>query len=154
MANKTKDSNCEGLSNYFMSLPKEDQPYYRKKITLKNGDRLPDPYLLTNWSNDVEQMPDIMWYDVETYLLDTPSQFTEDSLKAKKSLEAHIYFVKGHVHDCYIHTISQESEFCCLKSTVMGSQTQGQVNESHDYWVYVNKPHGCILTANCSCKAG
>ena len=40
----------------------------------------------------------ISWKDVTTYLIDTPSKFTNESLKAYKSLEAYDYFVCGHVH--------------------------------------------------------
>ena len=62
---------------------------------------LPDPYSLCDWSNDIGKLPEISWRDVTEYLIDTPSVYTKEALKAYKSLEAYDYFVCGHVQDCF-----------------------------------------------------
>ena len=56
---------------------------------LTSGEQLTDPYLLKDkWSDDIASLPEITWRDVTKYLLDTPSTYTKDLIKAYKSLEA------------------------------------------------------------------
>ncbi|CAC5403623.1 unnamed protein product [Mytilus coruscus] len=51
---------------------------------------LPDPYVLTEkWSTDPNTWPDLTFGDIYLYLIDTPSIFTKESMKAYKSLEAY-----------------------------------------------------------------
>ena len=66
---------------------------------MESGDsnNLPSPEDLGDWSNDITLLPSITWRDVTTYLLDTPSIYTKDSLKSYKSLEAYDYFACGRV---------------------------------------------------------
>ena len=40
-------------SNYFKSLGNADKAAYKAKLTLSNGETLPDPYALENWVNDI-----------------------------------------------------------------------------------------------------
>ena len=78
----------------------------------------PSPHELNDWHEDVAFLPDITWRDVETYLIDTPSEYTKESMRAYKSLDAYDYFVCGHVQSCYYNEISTECEFCYIKSKV------------------------------------
>ena len=82
--------------------------------------RLPNPFTLesADWSVNIAHLPEISWRDVTEYLLDTPSSFTKESMIAYKSLEAFDYFVYGHVQDCFYNRISDDSEFCFIKSEV------------------------------------
>lgn len=106
-------------SDYFKSLSKEDKQAYKEKLQLKNGTNLPDPFGIerSNWRDDVSLLPDVGWGDIHTYLVDTPSPFTNESLKAYKSLEAYNYFICGHVQDVYYCGI-EGFDFCFLKSKV------------------------------------
>ena len=62
---------------------------YIKKLTLTDGKVLPDPYVLEkDWEGDVKLLPDLEWPEMYHYLINTPSEFTKESLKAHKSLEA------------------------------------------------------------------
>ena len=105
-------------SEYAQGLNAENKAQYFKKLTLPSEEVLPDPYLLCNWSNDISKVPEISWRDVREYLIDTPSVYTKEALKAYKSLEAYDYFVCGHVQSCFYHEISKDNRFCFIKSEV------------------------------------
>ena len=79
-------------SEYFNGLTPNDKAHYTKKLTLNNDEILPDPYSIKEgWSDDVGLLlPDVAYPDIYTYLIETPSEFTKDKLKAYKSLEATI----------------------------------------------------------------
>lgn len=145
----------EVKSKYFVGLTEQkDRDLYEKKLTLKNGTLLSDPYGLQNneWSDDVKKLPDVTYFDIVNYLIDTPSEFTKDKLKAYKSLEAYNFFVSGHVQEVYIHEI-KETDFSHVKSSVLPSQRQGQKQTLYDVWVTLHKS-GWVLCANCTCMAG
>ena len=106
-------------SEYSAALSKEDFARYQEKLTITSGEQLTDSYLLKDkLSDDIASLPEITWRGVTEYLLDTPSTYTKESIKACKSLEAYDYFVCGHVQNCYYHEISSESKFCFIKSHV------------------------------------
>ena len=106
-------------SQYYAALSKEDQKRYKSKLTLSDGHALPDPYTLQEgWKNEVTLMPDTTWPDVYNYLINTPSSFSGESLKAYKSLEAYNFFICGHVQDVYYHEIDKSNTFCFIKSEV------------------------------------
>lgn len=78
-------------SSFFRALNNEkDRESYLKKLTLQNGKLLQDPFNIDakEWSTDVKKLPDITYPDIWNYLIETPSEFTKDKLKAFKSLEA------------------------------------------------------------------
>lgn len=141
-------------SEYFKSLDTENQIQYQKKLKLSDGTQLPDPLSLNDWKSDVRLLPDIGWGDLNNYLINTPSVFTQQSLKAYKSLEAYNFFVCGHVQDVYYNNISDDSKFCFLKSEVLPSQRQGLKQTLYKAWVAIEKKEGWVLTANCTCMAG
>ena len=109
-------------SKYFIELQKEDQLKHKRKLTLTNVQLLPDPYgIAENWKNDEKVMSDVSWgdmYDMYNYLVNSPSEYTHDNLKAYKSLEAFNFFVCNHVQDIYYNDITKESEFCSIKTKV------------------------------------
>ena len=108
--------------SYLDSLDEKDQANYKCKLTLTDGSVLPDPYSLDEgWQDDVGLLPDVDWPDIYNYVINTPSNFTKESLKAYKSLEAYNFFICGHVNDVYYHPINNTSDFCCIKSQVCKS---------------------------------
>nr|XP_047129777.1 uncharacterized protein LOC124809815 [Hydra vulgaris] len=143
------------MSEYFKSLKLEEAIDYTKKLTLKNGEVLSDPFIIEpkEWSNDLNHLPNITWQDVTQYLIDTPSIYTKESIRAYKSLEAFDYFTCGHVQECFYNKISNRSKFCFIKSKVLPSQRQNNKN-MYNVWTCLEKELGWVLTANCSCMAG
>ena len=73
---------------------------YKRKPTLTNRQLLPDLYgTVENWKSDVKLMPDVSWGDIYNYLVNSPSDYSQDNLKPYKSLEAFNFFVYKHVQD-------------------------------------------------------
>lgn len=106
------------MSNCFNNLNDDDRKAYLKKLTLENNERLPDPYEIETWVEDINKFPIITWRDVTEYLIDSPSIYTKETMKAYKSLEAYDYFVCGHVQDCFFHDIGNGNQFCFIKAKV------------------------------------
>lgn len=152
----TSNSDTWQASKYLSALENIDKQKYKGKLTLKNGTILPDPYALvdSSWKDDMKLLPNIQWGDLYMYLINTPSEYTHESFKAFKSMEAYNFFVCGHVQDVFIHNVTENSEFCFLKSKVLPSQRQGQKTKLYDVWVCLHKVKGHVLTGNCTCMAG
>lgn len=140
------------VSRYALSLTPQDREQYRSKIVLANGDCLPDPELLTEWVDNVIKWPDIHWPAIYCYLVDKPSVYTREKLRAYKSLDAYNYVVCGHVQTVLYSDIGDD--FCVLKAEVLPSQRQGKNTSMYQAWVVINKREGYIHNANCTCMAG
>ena len=98
---------------YFDGLSVED---YRNKLTLTYGNVRPDQLVLKEgWRNDVSFLPDVVWPDIYNYLVNTTGEFTKESRKVYKSLEAYNFFHSGHFQDVFCYPI-ENTEFCFLKS--------------------------------------
>ena len=75
-----KSDTCRSFS-YFNELQKEGKAKYKCKLTLTHGQLLPDPYgTVENWKSDAK--PDVSWGDMYNYLVNSPSEYTHDNLKA------------------------------------------------------------------------
>ena len=142
--------NC--LSTYVNGLSTNDREFYFKKLTLTNGNRLPDPCSISEWVEDVSKWPQIQWPDIYTYLIEKPSVYTREKLRAYKSLDAYEYVICGHVQNLKYHQIDQE--FCVLKTEILPSQRQGHKTTMYEAWVIINQEENYVLTANCTCMAG
>ena len=140
-------------SDYFKNLTNENQERYIKKLTLGNGTLLPDPCTVpvTEWKCDETLLLDISHPDITFYLVETPSEFTRDKVRAYKSLEAYNFYLSGHVQDFFLHKF-EKSDYLFIKSEVLPSQHQGQTENLYKAWIALHKAG--ILTANCTCKAG
>ena len=88
------------------------------KLTLSTGEQLPDPFILhLNWSDDF-LLPDITYPDIYYYLIEYPSQFSKESLKAYKSLESYNFFVSWHVQSFYYYEVEKKNKFCFIKTDI------------------------------------
>ena len=53
-------------SEYYLNLEREDKKRYREKLTLSNGERLPDPSVLdVEWKGEVQHLPELL----QTFLI-------------------------------------------------------------------------------------
>ena len=105
-------------SEYYLNLESEDKKRYKEKLTLSNGELSTDPSVLdVGWKGEVPRLPDLCFADIFNYLINTPSDYTKENLKAYKSLEAYNFFVCGHVHDV-LYPVTSDSQFCFIKTKV------------------------------------
>ena len=73
------------FSSYFNELQKEDKGKYKRKLTLTNGQLLPDLYgIVVYMKSDVKLMPDVSWGDMYNHLVNSPNEYTFDNVKAWK----------------------------------------------------------------------
>ena len=79
--------------SYFESLTNTDKVDYKRKLTLWIGELLSDPFTIKNWKCDEFLLPDISWLNIYNYLIEYPSIFGKETLKAYKSLETYNFFL-------------------------------------------------------------
>ena len=84
-------------------------------------------------------------------IVETPGQYTHQSMKAYKSLCAYEYVISGHIQPVLFHPITEESEICFLKTKVIPSQRVRDTD--HQLWACISKD-GSVYCAHCMCMAG
>ena len=72
-------------SSYFNELQKKDKAKYKRKLTLTNGQLLPDLYgIAENMKSDMKLMPNACWGDMYNYLVNPPNEYSYGNVKAWK----------------------------------------------------------------------
>ncbi|KAM9365153.1 uncharacterized protein KZ484_011342 isoform 1-T1 [Pholidichthys leucotaenia] len=89
--------------------------------------------------------------DIYNYLVNTPSRYTGESLKAYKSLDAYSYFVAGLVRNVLISPVITSTVHYVVKAQVHHSQKMS--DPPLKPWVIMNQD-GVILSSHCTCMAG
>ena len=89
------DSKEKTYSTYYQELDDEAKVRYRKKLAMLS--HVDDPYIIARQSavTDWQQWPEVKYPDIFNYLVTTPSLYTQDQLKAYKSLDAYNFLVNG-----------------------------------------------------------
>ena len=107
-------------TTYSSNLNSDDRKKYEEKLMTADGTVLPDLYtLVENWKDIVKLLPGIMWANIYNYLINTPSLYTNENLKAYKLLETYNFFASGHVDHFAHHEINNLSELCFIKTKVI-----------------------------------
>ncbi|ELU10245.1 hypothetical protein CAPTEDRAFT_185960, partial [Capitella teleta] len=142
------------VSQYVGTVPDKDRLLYLEKLVLTSGEEIPDPYSIgeADWIVDIREWPIISWPDIHGYLIDTPSLYTKEKLRAYKSLDAVNYVLCGHVQEIKYHGISPESDFCLLRSLVLPSQRQGSSSTLYDTWLEMAARTG-LITEEVACTS-
>ena len=144
-------SDCKARPVQLESLSGEAWARYQQKL-MQSGYNVPDPFSLSDWTDSVHSWPQVEYGDIYNYLINSPGIFTQDTMKAFKSLDAYSMYHAGHVQAVLYHEIHKDSPVCALKSKVIPSM---RVTEApHEAWVLVNKTSGEVSTAHCTCMAG
>ena len=100
----------KGQSAYAKSLSVGDRQNYYDKLKYQ-AKQLPDPLTLDDWHQDMTLLPNVTWWDITNYLINTPSPFTKEAIRNYKSTEAYSYFIAGHVQDVFMSTFVDEFAF-------------------------------------------
>ena len=80
------------------------------------GELLSDSFTIKNWRCDESLPPDIYWPDIYNYLIEYPSVFSKEGLKAYKSL----FFISGQEQEVYYQDFSPTNQtFCFIKSELL-----------------------------------
>ena len=138
-------------SEYQSMLDYEAKKRYKEKLTLKSK-RIPDPYTMPQeeWVDNVTKWPTVLYGDVYNYLIESKGQYTQQLLRAFKSLEAFNYFLSGHVRTVFCH--KPTSHHCILMAEVNPSQKSP--SDTHKAWVIIQKQAVQVMTGHCTWKAG
>ena len=96
----------EGLQSEYSSLYEQldssGKTRYKEKLHILQ--LRSDPYLLdkNSWLAERSLWPPVEFPDVFVYLINSPSPYTKEALKAHKSIDAWSYFVAGFVNELKI----------------------------------------------------
>ena len=137
-------------SAYYYDLDEQAKSRYREKLA-KVGN-MTDPYLPSTASSiDWQDWPDVQYPDVYNYLVETPSLYTRQQLKAYKSLEAYMQFVDGWVGNFTVRSIPCAQHTCVVNARVRHSQ---RISATAVHAWVAAKQGGVVLCAHCTCMAG
>ena len=111
-------SECEGESSYYNQLDQEGKARYKQKLDLVELNK--DPYLVCpgSWSTDRALWPSVEFPDICVYLINLPSPYTKEVLKAYKSSEAWAYFAAGFVENVLVTRVKENSLLMTAKVSV------------------------------------
>ena len=72
----SENSDTWRSSSYFNELQKKDKAKYKCKLTLTNGQLLPDLYgIVKNMKSNVKLMSDVSWGDMFNYIVNSRSEY-------------------------------------------------------------------------------
>ena len=153
-------------SAYYRELPEDAKKRYDEKLD-KLGTNVDDPYATMPsggqpgasdlWMmNSGELWPKVEYPDIYNYLVNTPSPYTKEQLKAYKSMEGYKYFVDGWVGRVIVYQIPADgteraTQVALLSACVRHSQRLS--GSPLKPWVAAEMV-GTVVCAHCTCMAG
>ena len=139
------------FSQYFQELDDAAKKRYVQKIN-SISEKLDDPYTFSAPHLITPQtLPDIQYPDIYNYLIESPSVYTKDDLKAYKSLDAYKYLLTGWVGEVSVHCIENSNRVVVVHAKVRHSQAVKAKLQLH--WVAAKKD-GTVVASHCTCMAG
>ena len=122
------DNNAVSIDNSVLDhLSVEQKNRYEAKLqALGTCDPYTAPIELFEPLKDATSLPDFCFGDLYVYLVETPSPYTQEKMKAFKSTESYLYARAGHVNQALIWEVKDKKMFtvkakvgACLYSFVV-----------------------------------
>lgn len=142
------------FSQYYAQLESHAKQRYKEKLD-GIGRQVDDPYTFGTGLKitEAQSLPDIEYPDIYNFLINTPSPYTKEELKAYKSLEGYKYLLAGWVGDVSIHAVTgcDNEDKMILMAKVRHSQSVSASPLCP--WIAAERC-GIILCCHCTCMAG
>jgi hypothetical protein len=119
-----------------------------EKLTTPLGVRLPDPAMLTGWSDNLSKSPQFTEKELYNYLvLSKHRTIDSQGMKANRALRAEVFYKDSH---------AAPGDHCFVKCLVVPSipTTNTKKNPDHRVWICLSQITGHVHSADCSCAAG
>jgi hypothetical protein len=147
--------NCSRtFSEYYNGLKEDAKRRYVEKLDSISTE-MNDPYTFPpNMIRPADSFPDLQYPDIFNYLVNMPSVYTKDDLKAYKSLDAYKYLLAGWVGNVSIHIIEDRMIKCrkfIIRAKVRHSQS---VNATPLLPLVAVNNCGSVICSHCTCMAG
>ena len=140
------------FSTYFYELDETAKHRYREK--LDKAGPIDDPYVTQEQgvhSVDWQDWPRVEYPDIYNYLIQTPSIYTGESLRAYKSLDGYDFCVNGWVSNVSVLQIMHTRNTKLVIASVKHSQRLSATPLKP--WIAA-KMEGTIICGHCTCMAG
>ena len=95
--------------------------------------------------------PSVSYADIYNYMINTPSEYTHEMLKAYKSIDGYNFFVNGWVSNIVVTQIEGRHHYL-FTATVKHSQTKSATPLK--VWVGCKLNGEVVAAAHCTCIAG
>lgn len=140
------------FSTYYYGLEETAKQRYRQKV--ERAGLVDDPYVTLEQriqSEDWQNWPRIEYPDIYNYLIQTPSIYTGESLRAYKSLDGYNFFLNGWVSNVSVTAAMRTPDIKLVFGSVKHSQRISDTPLKP--WVAAKK-EGTVVCAHCTCMAG
>ena len=142
----------ESILTTFMNWKTQKSAVILKNLTKLGG--IDDLYLQepSVVGEDWKSWPSVEYPDIYNYLIQTPSLYTGESLKAYKSFEAYNYYINGWIDDVKVVKITKLIEPHYMVTAAIRHSQKITIPPAKP-WLAV-KQNGTVVCAHCSCMAG
>jgi hypothetical protein len=136
------------LSSYMLELSPDVLARYTEKLKVIDN---VDPFLLLEFrkaklSSKIEQFPPIDKSDITMYFTKSRSPYSDEEIKAYKSLESYKYYESKYVREMYVKSFDRVK-------LIMGIVQRALRGDLVSCWI-VTDLNGFVRFAHCKCDAG
>ena len=85
-------------------------PHLERRTTLPNGTKVPDPFQMTELTNDLSSLPPFGLLDIFNHLIMSRADYDKEALSSWRSFEEYSLFLDGYVRSIKQKTIDDAGE--------------------------------------------